>query len=342
MRILAPASAFMAALLVPTFASAAPTIGQRLVEIVNDAWNPLFLLVAVGAALGGIYLFARGLMKLVAASTERGQQASYSSGLAYLAIAAMLIALPDAAGMGMTSLLGAARGNADLGSSTLDYGDSGVSGSWMTAINGSLGSVGDVQNCLTADSPATCMAKNIATNVIPMAVYALFAMVFVLGLVMFAMALVDMAKNSEGASHQHKPAFTKMITAVLLMNAPLAFGIASTTLFGSDGTIGEKGLAASSDLLKYTGGSKIAIITKYQEMIGHSFTILTFFGAWSFVRGVFMIKSTAEGRHQGTMGMAAVYIIAGILMANAKMSTCFILSTVGGSDMATGFCTVAG
>jgi hypothetical protein len=36
--------------------------------------------------------------------------------------------------------------------------------------------------------------------------------------------------------------------------------------------------------------------------------------------------------------MAATYIIAGILMANAKFSTCLILATVGGADMGTGFC----
>jgi uncharacterized membrane protein HdeD (DUF308 family) len=283
-------------------------------------------------------------MKLVNASSQMSGSngKDWMPGLSYIVVAAMLIALPDAAGMGMTSLLGAAKGNGTLGSQGLDYNDNGMSTSgWLTSINGSLASVGSVENCLQSPTPATCMASNIATNVIPMAVYALFAMVFIFGLIMFAMALLDMAKASEGPSHNNKGGLTKLITAMLLMNAPLAFGIATKTLFGTDGTIGEAGLSATSSLLKYSSGSSLEIVQKYSEMIGHSFTILTFFGAWSFVRGVFMIKSTVEGRGQGSMGMAGVYIVAGILMANAKMSTCYILSTVGGADMGAGFCSVA-
>lgn len=342
MRIISAISAYALTMLVPTMALAATsTIGDRLKSIVNEAWNPIFLLVAVGAALGGIFMFAKGLMKLVAASSDRTQQ-GYAPGLTYMAIAAGLIALPDAAGMGMTSILGAAKGGSTLGSTGLDYSDSAGStaANFLTAMNGNLASVTAVENCLVSATPAACMAKNIALNVIPMAVYALFAMVFIFGLVIFAMTLVEMARSSDNPNNNRGGNITKLVTAVLLMNAPLAFGLMSMTLFGADGTIGTSGLTAvNSPLLTYTSGSKIEIVKKYSELIGHAFVILTFFGAWSFVRGVFMIKATMEGRQQGTLGMAGVYIVAGVLLANAKMSTCFILNTVGGASMAAGFCT---
>lgn len=340
MRILAKTTAFLFAALVPTMALAAgeSTIGDRLGEIVNDAWNPIFLLVAAGAAIAGIFMFAKGLMKLVEASGERSNT-GYTPGLAYLALAAALIALPDAAGMGMTSILGAARGGGTLDGAGLDYSESGSSGEFLTAINGGLASIGSVENCLTSGTPAACMAKNIATNVIPMAVYALFAMVFIFGLVIFAATLIDLARSSEDPRQHGKGSLTKLFTAVMLMNAPLAFGLVTKTMFGTDGTIGDSGLTgAGSKLLTYTSGSSLEIVKKYSELIGHAFVILTFFGAWSFVRGVFMIKATVEGRGQGSLGMAGVYIVAGVLMANAKMSTCFILNTVGGADMAAGFC----
>ena len=341
MRILSR-TVFALAMLAPGMALAAgeSTIGDRLVALVNDAWNPIFLLVAVGAALGGIFMFAKGLMKLVAASSERSQQ-GFAPGLTYIALAAALIALPDAAGMGMTSVLGAARGGSTLDSSGLDYSDTGgsVAGNFLTAINGGLADVASVENCLMSETPAACMAKNIALNVIPMAVYALFAMVFIFGLVMFALALIDIAKSSDNPNNNRGGNITKLVTAVLLMNAPLAFGLLSTTLFGVDGTIGTNGLTSlNSNLLSYTSGSELEIVKRYTELIGHAFVILTFFGAWSFVRGVFMIKGTMEGRQQGTYGMAGVYIVAGVLLANAKMSTCFILNTVGGASMAAGFC----
>lgn len=332
---------FALTMAMPGVALAQETIGGRLQAIVNDAWNPIFLIVAVGSALGGIFMFAKGLMKLVAASSERTQQ-GYGPGLVYMAIAAMLIALPDAAGMGMTSIMGSARGGGTLDSTGLDYSDTGTSmaSNFLSAMNGNLADVATVENCLSDKvAPAACMAKNIALNVVPMAVYALFAMVFIFGLVIFAMTLIEMAKSTDNPNQNRGGNITKLVTAVLLMNAPVAFGLLSMTMLGVDGTIGSAGLTSTnSNLLKYTSGSELEIVKKYTELIGYAFIILTFFGAWSFVRGIFMIKATMEGRQQGTFGMAGVYVVAGVLLANAKMSTCFILNTVGGSAMGAGFC----
>lgn len=344
MRIPFSARAAIAAavsILIPSAALAQDTIGNRLQAIVTDTWNPFFLLVAVGSGIMGLLMMARGLYKLAVVGERMGgaNNHGFSSPLLHLAVGAALIALPDAAGIGMMSVLGSARGGSTLGGSGLDFSEGGISGNWLSGITGGTVGVGGVQNCLVDTvAPAACMAKNIASNVVPMAVMALFAATFIFGLTIFISGLLQIAKNQEMNGGQQQPFLGKMVMAVLLMNAPVAFNLATQTMLGREGTLNSIGNVVDSDLLKYTTGSSLEIVKKYTELIGHAFTILVFFGAWAFVRGVFMVKAVAEGRRDGTYGMAGVYIVAGVLMANAKVSTCFILNTVGGASMAAGFC----
>jgi len=326
---------FIAALTAP---ASAQTIGDRLRSIVSEIWDPFFILVAIVSAVAGLFFLIKGFMKLVEAA-QSGGRGGYGPGLVYIAVAAMLISLPDAAGVGMQSVLGAARGGATLGSAELDYNDTGMDGSFMGRIAGPLAAVGATENCLQSEQPATCMARNVARNVVPMAVMALFAIVFIVGLIAFAGAILDIARSSERGD-QRGGHVTKIVTSILLMNSPLFFTQVTTTLLGNiDSPITEAGLNTSSPLLSYPAGSTLEVVQNYVELIGHSFTILAFFGAWAFVRGVFMIKGVAEaGRQAGSYGMAATYIIAGILMANSKFSTCLVLSSFGGDSMGAGFC----
>lgn len=315
------------------------TVGDALKGFVENVWNPLFLLISVLAAVGGLWMMARGLMKLTEAAHDRNGRHHYGPGIAWIVVGAMLIALPDAAGIGMTSVLGAARGGGTLTGAGLDY-NNGITGSWYSAMTGGSAAVGGVDNCISASDPAVCMASNIARNAVPMGVMAIFSLVFLSGLVGFAMTLIDMAKGSEGHGHS-KGHVTRLVTTALLMNAPLAFNFMANTMFGSglDSTISDVGLNGSSSLLTYTSGSTIDIVVRYSRLIGYGFTILTFFGAWAYVRGIFMVKGVAEnGKNGGSYGMAAVYIVAGVLMANAKASTCIILNTAGGSGLSAGFC----
>lgn len=321
--------------------AAAQTIGTQLQQIVSEVWNPLFLLVAVGTALLGIFLFFRGMMKLVEAAQSGGGRAGFGPGITHIVIAAFLIALPDAAGIGMMSIFGSARGGGALGSGGLDYNDGGMGGDFLSAITGGLANVGAVDNCLVSAGPATCMAKNLATNVVPMAVMMLFAMVFIVGLIAFASAIIDIAKASERGDNS-KGHVTRIVTSILLMNAPLFFTMLTTTLLNpGDSPITATGFNAGSSMLSYPTGSNLKVVQNFTELIGHSFTILTFFGAWAFLRGIFMVKSVAEkggGQGSGSYGMAATYVVAGILLANAKFSACLVLGTIGGSDMGAGFC----
>jgi len=313
------------------------TIGQLLMDFIQDSWNPVFLLIVVTMGVVGIFFIARGLTSIVAAAQQNGRT-TYTSGISMLLAGAMLVALPDVAGIGMTSLLGEARGDAELGSGALDYNDRGMEGDFRETIAGPFGAVGNVENCLKHDAPATCIASNIARNVIPMAVMALFAIVFIVGLISFAMAIIDIARSSERGDNKLGK-LTRLVTSILLMNSPLFYTILTTTLLGDiDSPLGVHGLRASSPLLSYPIASNLEVVQRFAELLGHAFTILTFFGAWAFVRGIFMIKGVAEGRGQGSYGMAITYMVAGVLMANSKFSACAILGTFGGADMAQGFC----
>ncbi|WP_315923262.1 DUF308 domain-containing protein [Mesorhizobium sp. SP-1A] len=313
------------------------TVGTLLSNFIKESWNPIFLLIVVAMGVTGIYFIARGLTNLVEATRQNGRH-NYSAGIVMMLAGAMLVSLPDVAGVGMTSLLGSARGGGVLGSAELDYNDQGMGGDFLNSIAGPLGSVGTVENCIGHAAPATCMAANVARNVVPMAVMALFSIVFLAGLISFAMAIIELARNSERGDNRPGK-LTKLITAVLLMNAPLFYTILTTTLLGSvDNPIGMNGLNTSSDLLKYPIASNLEVVQRFAELIGHAFTILTFFGAWAFVRGIFMVKGIAEGKDNRHYGMAITYMVAGILMANSKFSACVILGTFGGSELAKGFC----
>lgn len=316
-----------------------PTIGGTLSRIISDSWNPVFILVVVLMAVTGIYFIARGLVKCVEAAQNNGRS-GFGSAIAYLFAGAMLVALPDVAGIGMTSMFNYARGGGTLHSAELDYNDQGMDGSFLGSIAGNLVNPGGVRSCVGegVEAPATCIASNLSSNVVPMGIYAIFAIVFIVGLITFALAIIELAKATERGD-QSKGKFTKLITSILLMNAPMFYTVISTTMLGSiDNPITVDGYQSGSELLKYPMNSNIQVVKNFSELIGHAFRILAFFGAWAFVRGIFMIKGVAEGRQQGSYGMAMTYMIAGILMANSKFSACIILGTFGGSGMSAGFC----
>jgi uncharacterized membrane protein HdeD (DUF308 family) len=323
----------------PETSSAAATVGDALKNLITDVWNPILLVITMGAGIAGIFLLIRGLVKMASAAQDRGN-GSYGSAIAYILCAALLIALPESSGMGMTTLFGDS-GRSTLQTAGLDYDDNGISNDLLSALTGGTAAVGGVNNCLTADQPAVCMSSNIARNVIPMAVMALFALTFLAGLIIAGTTILQWAKSTDRGQGDGKSYLTRIVAAILLMNASVLFRIATKTAMGQDSPVSDLGhmVDASSPLLAYKTTSTNTVFVAYSQLLSNAFVILVFFGAWAFVRGVFMFKGVSEGKQQGSYGMAFTYTIAGIMLANAKFSTCLILGTVGGVDAAVDFCT---
>src|SRR3546814_8249601 len=79
------------------------------------------------------------------------------------------------------------------------------------------------------------------------------------------------------------------------------------------------GLDTASPLLSYTASSSADdFFQKYEELIGYVLQILTFFGVWAFVRGMLMVKMTAEGKQQQSYMYGIVFIVAGILLRSEE------------------------
>lgn len=340
MTMIARFAATAALVLLPGAAYAqSETIGEKLRSISQELWSPFLFLIACVSFAAGLALLAMGLLKLARQNETR--EGIWKSGLSHIVAATLLISLPDAAGAGLITVFSeAASGGASaLAGLELDAdGGASITSGLVGGVTG-MANVGSVQNCLTSSTPATCMARNIAVNAIPMAIWTLFGMTFLLGLIGFASAIFDITR-SQGQGGLPKGWSTKVVTSILLMNGATLFTMATSTVLGrQDGPINEQGLNSGSSMLSYPANSSISIVQQYAEMIGHCFTILAFFGAWAFIRGIFLVKAAAEGRTQsGSYGMSAVFIVAGILLANAKYSACVALTTMGGEAMGQGFC----
>lgn len=334
------------------------SIGEKLQQALNSSSGPIFIAIAAIGWLAGLYLFFSGLQKLAQAGEHGGRSEGAASGMIRLVMGIMLFALPDIAGIGMQSMFGVGIHNIFGGASELAQisqqldletgSGSGALSSGQSLLSQAIGLAGTPQtpeDCYAAATGITCMAKNIAKNAIPMGIYTIYTICFLAGLAMFASVLWTVSK-AYGQSSQGLPQgiWTKAAVALLLINSPLLIMTFATTLQGHGGVLTIEGFDAGSNFLSYSfqqtqqASNTSAQLQRFAELIGYVLVILAFFGVWAFFKGIFMVKATAEGKSQGTMGGGFVFMVGGVLLANAKISTCMILYTFGGSGMTFGFC----
>jgi len=309
------------------------SVGFRLNQILQDLTSPLLFLISFSCAVGGLWLLAKALLKL----KDSGGQSDQTSGAMVMLVAAvLLIALPEAAGVGMITMVGDQSGI--LNTTHLQKARAILDDTNPSQIDSAGGNraFASPSNCYSEEKPVPCMAANLAQNVVPIGIVATFALAFIAGLWGFGHALFELAK-AQGGRPLPEGWWSKLIFNVVLLNAPVLFQTVSQTILGQGGTVGGNGLVSGSSLLKYNLSSNDAL-EQYQTLIGHVFTILALFGAIAFVRGIFVCKAAGEGRQGGTYGHGFVFIIAGILLANSKYSTCLVLNTMLGADGTFGFC----
>lgn len=339
MKKIIPATLISLFLAVQTQHAHAQTVGSTLEQFIDDVGNPLLMVIFFCSAVGGLFLFIRGFFKLAEASQDRGG-GGYGSGIGYIVAAAILIALPDAAGMGMNSLLGDVRGGGTLGSGGLDYNDNTAdSGTFLDQLmSGTNKSVGAANNCFGAASPMTCVAENLAKNIVPVAVYVLFALTFLIGFLGFAATIFKIVQSNDRRESTGGQV-GRLALCALLMNSPFLLTLINTTIGVTDSPITVGGLNSGSSMLTYSVGGTNATLAQYAQLIQYSLWILAFFGAWAFIRGIAMMKNVSEqGSQGGSYAMAGVFIVGGVLMVNMKFSICLIITTIGYNTAFPGFC----
>jgi hypothetical protein len=335
------------------------SIGEKLQAALQTSAGPIFIVIAGLAWLSGLFLFFSGLGKLAQAGQSQGHNEGFSSGLAKLVAGILLFALPDFAGIGVTSMFGSNAGGIFAGggdlaqiSQQLDLDSNGGGGalssgqSLMQAAVNLAGKPVPPEDCYSSALGVTCMAKNIAKNAVPIGIFAIYIICFLAGLSMLASVLWTASKSMGGGHQQGLPPgfWMKAAVAVLLINSPFLIQAVATTISGQQGVLSINGFDADSSFLSYKfkatqGQTNFSDqMQRFAELIGYVFVILAFFGVWAFFKGVFLVKSSAEGKSQGGMGGGFVFMVGGALLANAKISTCMIMYTFGGNGMTFGFC----
>lgn len=330
--------------LFPVHAFAQQTnVGTRIQLGLTDLIGPLLFVITLSCTLGGVFLFAKGLLKLREASQDRN---GLGGSMMTIFAATMLIALPEVAGIGMGSVMGSSGliGSRDISmaNQALD-GDAGISkGSGISTTVSRMATVTAPRNCIQERDAIPCMAENLAKNIVPIGVIAVFGFVFLAGLWGFGSALFELARSHGQEGRGTPPGWWgKALASILMMNGPPFFIAVTNSILGTDGNaVTTSGLNAGSSVLSYSI-SNVSVLQQYATLIGHVFTIMVLFGVLAFVKGLFVIKSAAERQGNATFSHGIVFMVAGVLLANSKLSTCAILSSITGDEGSRmlGFCT---
>lgn len=314
----------------PAFAEA--SMGERIKAAMDDMVGPLMFVVSLLSTLGGAILFIKGLLKLKDAHQGQGEiKAAFVS----IFCATCLIALPEAAGMGMMSMMGTNNiffSTSDLSLSDVLDGNAAASQSKsLSSTVAGIASAQGVTQCYNGGG-VPCMAKNLAVNVVPVAIIATFAFAYIAGLWGFGSSLFEMARHSGERGGGSPPGFwTKVAASIALLAAPPVLTALSQSVMGDPSPVGLRGLNTGSSFLTYEGGGGGSnILKQYAELIGYLFHIAALFGVIAFVKGIFILKGAGEQRQNATYSHGIVFMVAGVLLANAKLSTCTLLGTIVG------------
>ena len=127
---------------------------------------------------------------------------------------------------------------------------------------------------------------------------------YVIGGAVFLQALLRLMRSGEEGLRGPSGMGTALtfLVAIVFLTFPQWLNAWGDTLFG--GT--ERGAAAS---LGYAQGERSG---RYDLMLWAVFKVVQFVGLFSFLRGMFVLRDSAEGRNGATAGKAAAHIIGGV------------------------------
>ncbi|NDV52866.1 hypothetical protein [Salipiger sp. PrR003] len=265
----------------------------------------------------GIYLFARALMQLMKVSDNQGGAPNALSGsLLTLAAGTFLVAMPSTLMMGLAT--------------------AGFGGMWDFGIQDSVGAA---NGALGADS-IMALAGNFALNAAGPLSTLVMGISVLLGIVLVGNAMVGLANlNNPQARQQTFGAIAAKFTV----------GIALVNIFLVMEVIGASFGLPSQDVSHFTGitltamsyatdagSSALDSEARYLLIMQVAFLSLIPFGLIAFVRGLLILKDTADGGKQASLGSGLTHIVGGVALVNAQPVSCAVMATLMGGGGA--FC----
>lgn len=297
-------------------AAAGSTLGNVISTFASDVWQPFWLLLIGIGFLCGLWLIATGISKLRDIGGHSNQNSALD-GIMRIIGGALLVGLPDTINAGIGTFFASVTGHVSDGTTT----------------------VGGVTDCVgaTGQDALTCVAQNIAGNVVPVFTEVSFCLMYLLGAGLIVHALYSLSmSHATGRAQMPKGWVARIIIGALICNTPHLITAIETTLGITSGTIMTTGFDKNSNMLAYTSDGSSAILTQYATLIGYIFQILVMFGVFSVWRGITYLRAFAEGNERGGMGPGITHIVGGVLLANGKWTVCIVLNTFVGGAM--GFC----
>jgi hypothetical protein len=296
------------------------TLGDIFCTFQESTLSPVILLIFGASFIGGVFLFWRGLAKLIEVADSKGQT-TLSMALLPLASGSFLVALPAVIIVGIGSIFGGTTAwNFDRRTSV---GSGSVKGDDFLAMVGNF---------------AVNAAGPLATLVMGVAV--------VIGIVLVASSMFGLAKmsNPNAQSEKFSAIATKFFIGVCLINI-FAIMQAISSSFGIDGrgilVGGSDFIDITNSALKYQTAANEAktVDDRFKNVVNLAFMALIPFGLIAFVRGLLILKDSTSGSQQPNVGGGFTHILGGIALINAEVVSCAVMKTLAGGAA---FCLTGG
>lgn len=297
--------------------SAGGTIGSVIHYALSSTVDAASHLVILLAFLGGLYLLGSGLLSLYEAS-DQNRNGGLKDGIFRLLGGAVLCALPSALGISVETVLHAEI----FGGST-------------------SAPIGAVQSCVSLNGkiPMTCVLKNIASNVVPIAVEAAFVICWLVALIiLFNTAYGFAVAQGRGGSNTPQHWKLKLVAVGILANLPVFLETVAHTLGIHSGTVtsgGYQGMNGGqvASILAYVPPGMPNKLAQYTQEISYGFVIISMFGIFYALYGLVQLMDPQSKKSKFDI---AWHIIGGVALANPNYSVCLLVNTLMGSKF--GFC----
>ncbi len=290
------------------------TLGSFFCRFQDNTTLQLITLICSASFIIGMFLVWRGLVRLMKVTDASGQE-PLSGALMTLGSGVFMVAFPATIMVGVATI--------------------GAPGVWQFSISGGLGPGGAVQ-----DDGFIGLVANFAVNAAGPLSTLVLALSVVIGLFLVASSIVDLSKLN--TPNSRPPEFgaivVKFAVGVALVNIFWLVGVVGQTFgISANGAGHFTEITARTMTYSRAAASADSLATRADLILRIALAALIPFGLIAFVRGLLILKDSAGGTRQVSMGAGFTHIVGGVALVNAEAMSCAIMNTFGVGGLA--FCT---